>query len=143
MNNAPSTCSNGLRAIIALLFATTLTGCVSLEMRLGQRPRRNCAACYNSPDCFGFRSTCWQKWPEHCTTCPSPFAPLAPIIDPNEPLPANQPNPDGNQSSRPDSALPDWDPMPELKPMPTPTIEPVAPSAPMPADLPELSPVPE
>ena len=32
---------------------------------------------YCEPDCFGYESTCWSPWPEHCLNCPQPDSDLS------------------------------------------------------------------
>lgn len=61
---------------LATLAMPTLVGCTNCDCG-GWLRHRNNTPCTIEVPCFGFHSTCWQRWPDECVNCPSPYDPAA------------------------------------------------------------------
>lgn len=57
---------------LATVAVPTLVGCANCDSS-GLLGRRHKGPTTIEAACFGYHSTCWQRWPEDCINCPSPY----------------------------------------------------------------------
>ena len=132
---------------LATLAMPTLVGCSNCDCGSWLRSRNKVPSTIDVP-CFGYHSTCWQRWPEECANCPSPYDPTAnasatapdswetlPDAAPPTGAPATGTPAAGATPSEPTPAQPiPGEPTPQrLPPAPEPGVNPAAPAAEPPA----------